>query len=203
MHSKRTWFFVLSSALTIVLFCFSASACPAGQKALSSPPTNLAPLPGNWKEMVFYERTNGGKVANREKSTRLLFLDPPVPCTVNIGKKGFLAFGREEKQGYGGLFLEKKISGVFLGRPVGVEKEATLYFYIIDQASGSVSFYTLEHIQNAVVTPPIFVIERKRVRGGEEIAIKGAILNPVTRIAAAEFRALKDLKTFQSLPLYQ
>ena len=188
--------------LTTGVFALSIPACLGGQKPLPPPPTQLTALPDTWKEMVFKERTKGGKEENWQKNSRFLFLDPPVPCTVRIGKKGFLAFGSEIKQGYGGVFLEKTIAGSFFGKRKGVDKDATLYFYLIDADSGAVSIYSREQLEHARVEPPIITVETIYLHNGRRIEMKAGIHDPVLRMEAVMFRAIPDVETFDKWPPY-
>ncbi len=190
--------------LLSILIALAASACPAGQKALPPAPVHLGAPPPDWKELVYEEMNKHVNEKNRQQNVRYLFLDPPIPCTARLRKKGFIiAFGKDIKQGHGGVVLKKMISGSFLGKRSGVDKDATVFFYLIEADSGKVSFYSGEQLESAEVTPPIITVETIPLSNGYKVELRAAILDPLLRVESAAFRAIPDVKTFDQWPPYK
>lgn len=203
-HHTRTASFRLCIILLLML---PAAVCHAGETGDKlTPPAHLPPLPANWKETVYEAMNKHATEKNRQANVRYLFLDPPVPCTATLGRKGVLGigFGKSVQQGYGGVVLKKMIDGysTFGRKRKSVEKDATVYFYLLMPDTGKVEAYSVEQMEHGRVAPPVVTVETTQVRNGREIRFR-AMMSPQANREAAAFRAIADVETFDAWPPYK
>lgn len=197
----------------IVAFCVclmlfvAAPFSLAGEKGQTlAPPTNLPPLPPNWKEIVYESMNKHATEKNRQANARYLFLDPPVPCTARLGRKGVLGLGlgKSVQQGYGGVVQKKMIDGfsTFGRKRKSVEKDATVFFYLLMPDTGKVEVYSVEQMEHGAVEPPVVTVETTQIRNGREIKFR-AMMSPKAKAESTAFRAIADVETFDTWPPYK
>ena len=201
---------VFLAVFTGLALSFTAIQAGEREQRQASPVVSLPPLPENWKELVYEAVNKHTNEGNRKNNVRYLFLDPPVPCTARLARKGVLGigFGKSVQQGYAGVFLKKMIDSFtsFTRKRKSVEKDATAYFYLILPDKGKVEVYSVEQMNGGVVEPPVVTVEtipfNNGIQYGQEIKLR-AMMSARARAESAAFRAISDVETFDKWPPYK